>query len=182
MKDIRGLYESFGAENYYQEYGNEYKNPHEKEVQELVKRHFSRWDTSGGVLDFCAGSGEVTRALLDCGCARVAGSDPYTFGLYEKNTGITCARWSFDDLLRGADMGRYSLMICSFALHLCPEKDLFPVVWQLFAAAPVLAIITPHKRPELEKLPGVHLLWEDFELTPRGKKVRLKVYDMPGHG
>jgi hypothetical protein len=43
-------------------------------------------------------------------------------------------------------------------------------------AAPVLVVITPHKRPALEELPGIELVWEDFELTERGKKVRLKVY------
>jgi hypothetical protein len=46
----------------------------------------------------------------------------------------------------------------------------------LLQAAPTLVIITPHKRPELEKLPGVVLAWEDFAETEKGKKVRMKAY------
>jgi hypothetical protein len=46
----------------------------------------------------------------------------------------------------------------------------------LLQAAPLLVIITPHKRPELEKLQGIELLWEDAVETARGKKVRMKAY------
>lgn len=179
MKDIRILYETFGAEDYYKAHGENYENPHEVQVRTLVLRHLPEWDTTGGVLDFCAGGGEVTRALQAGGVAAISGSDPFTFALYEKNTGIPCSRLAFEDLVKGAEIGCFSVIICSFALHLCPEKDLFPVVWALFAAAPLLVIITPHKRPELEKIPGVELVYEDFELTERGKKVRLKAYQMP---
>jgi hypothetical protein len=37
-------------------------------------------------------------------------------------------------------------------------------------------IITPHKRPALENLAQVQLDFEDFALTKRGKKVKLKSY------
>ncbi len=40
----------------------------------------------------------------------------------------------------------------------------------------MLVIITPHKRPELEKLQGVELVLEDAVETVRGKKVRMKAY------
>jgi hypothetical protein len=40
----------------------------------------------------------------------------------------------------------------------------------------MLIVITPHKRPELENLNGISLDFEDFTLTERGKKVRLKAY------
>ncbi len=49
-------------------------------------------------------------------------------------------------------------------------------------AAPVLVVITPHKRPALEELPGIELVKEDFELTERGKKVRLKQYQLRSWG
>jgi hypothetical protein len=39
-----------------------------------------------------------------------------------------------------------------------------------------LVIITPHKRPQLEKLDGVKLVFEDYALTERGKKVRLREF------
>jgi hypothetical protein len=178
MKDIRPLYETYGAEEYYRLHGAGYENPHEPVIKTLVQRNLPAWDCSGGVLDFCAGSGEVTRALQERGVINVRGSDPYTYELFERLTGCPCDRFHFKEVVRGTDLGRHSLIISSFALHLCPEKDLFSLVWGLFMAAPVLVVITPHKRPALEELPGIELVKEDFELTERGKKVRLKQYQM----
>ena len=183
MDHIRLKYEKLGAEEYYRQNGDIYENPHYPQVKALVMRNYARWNCpQGAILDFCAGGGEVTLALRERGHQQLAGSDPFTYHLYEKNTGLPCLRLSFEDLIKGANAGQYALIISSFALHLCPEKDLFPVTWALFSAAPILAIITPHKRPQLEQIPGVRLLWEDAELTDRGKKVRLKVYDMPLRG
>lgn len=176
MKDIRILYETFGAEEYYRTSGENYENPHELQVKNLIIRNLHRWDCSGGVLDFCAGGGEVTRALQQSGIENISGCDPFTHALYEKQTGLPCARFSFEDIIKGADIGQHSLIICSFALHLCPAKDLFPLTWALLSAAPTLVVITPHKRPELELLPSFSLQYEDFELTEREKKVRLKEY------
>jgi len=176
VKTIRPLYEKYGAEGYYREHAADYSNPHFPEIESLVRQNFSRFDCSGGVLDFACGGGEATQALLQMGAASVTGCDPFTFDLYERQTGCRCLRFSFKDVIRGADLGHYSLIISSFALHLCPEKDLFPLTWNLFQAAPVLVVITPHKRPELEKLPGIELVWESAAVTARGKKVKLKTY------
>ena len=177
MNHIRHKYEELGAAEYYRSQGDIYENPHFPQVKALIMRNYGRWNCPDGkILDFCAGGGEATLALRECGHQQLAGSDPFTYSLYEKNTGIPCQQISFEDLVKGTNLDRYELIICSFALHLCPEKDLFPVVWSLFSAAPLLAVITPHKRPELERIPGVRLLWEDAELTERSKKVRLKVY------
>ncbi len=173
---IRNLYEAFGAENYYRQHGGEYQNPHFREIKSLLEKNFDRFDCSGGVLDFGAGGGEVAGILQKLGVEKITGCDPFTFSLFEKNTGLPCLRFGFEEVLRGADLGKYSTVVSSFALHLCPEKDLFSVVWQLFQAAPTLVILTPHKRPEVERLPGVSLVFEDFALTKKEKRVRLKIY------
>ena len=93
MKDIRILYETFGAEEYYRAFGEKYENPHEIQVKNLIIRNLHRWDCSGGVLDFCAGGGEVTRALQQSGVEHITGCDPFTYALYEKQTGLPCARY-----------------------------------------------------------------------------------------
>jgi hypothetical protein len=173
---IRPLYEALGAEGYYQAFGDDYENPHLPEIRALLARNFEHFDCSGSVLDFAAGGGEVTRALQDLGAQNIRGSDPFTHRLYEKNTGLPCAQWSFRDVVRQGLPERYSLIISSFALHLCPAKDLFPLAWGLLQAAPTLVVLTPHKRPALEQLPGIALAWEDAVATPRGKQVRLKAY------
>lgn len=130
------------------------------------------------VLDFAAGGGEVTLALRDLGAQNLAGCDPFTFDLFEQQTGLPCLRYSFKDVVKNGLHERYSVIISSFALHLCPQKDLFPLTWNLLQAAPLLVVLTPHKRPELELLPGIALQWEDVVENERGKKVRIKGYGL----
>lgn len=176
MKAIRPLYEAYGAEGFYRDHADDYSNPHFPEIAALLKQNFSKFDCSGGVLDFACGGGEVTQVLQQAGVENITGCDPFTFDLYERQTGYPCLRFSFKDLVKGAQPGRYSLIISSFALHLCPVKDLYPLTWNLLQAAPLLVVITPHKRPELEKIPGITTDWEDHVLTQKGKKVNLKAY------
>ncbi len=176
MKAIRPLYDEHGAEGYYREHAQDYQNPHFREIQDLIKRNLTRFDCSGPVLDFAAGGGEVTQVLQASGIQNITGCDPFTHALYERQTGRPCLQFSFRDIVKGASFGSYSLIISSFALHLCPLKDLFSLTWNLLQAAPMLVVITPHKRPQLEDLPGVQLAWEDFTTTGREKKVRMKAY------
>ncbi len=173
---IRPLYEQHGAEGYYRDHAGEYENPHLPLIRLLLERNLHRLDCTGTVLDFAAGGGEVTLALRALGAKNLEGCDPYTFELYEKKTGIPCLRYSFKDVVKNGISGQYSLIISSFALHLCPLKELFPLTWNLFQATPTLVVITPHKRPELEKIPQISLIWEDVVEDERGKKVRMKAY------
>lgn len=173
---IRPLYDEYGPEGYYRAFSEQYENPHLPEIQALLKRNFERLDCSGEVLDFAAGGGEVASTLQSLGAGQLTGCDPYTHALFERKTGCPCLQYSFMDVIRNGLPGQYSLIVSSFALHLCPIKDLFSLSWNLLQAAPLLVVITPHKRPELEKLPGIQLVWEDAVETARGKKVRMKAY------
>ncbi|TNE55522.1 MAG: hypothetical protein EP344_13330 [Bacteroidetes bacterium] len=176
MPAIRPLYEELGVEGYYRDHAADYANPHFPEIRALLIRNLPRIDTSGGVLDFAAGGGEVTQVLLEAGISKIEGCDPYTAALYRQNTGLDCRPVSFDQVIREGLSGTYSSIICSFALHLCPVKALYPLCHNLFQAAPLLVILTPHKRPQLEKISGIRLYWTDFVLTERGKKVHCKAY------
>ena len=175
---IRPLYDEHGAEGYYREFADAYENPHLPEISALIARNFDRLDCSGMVLDFAAGGGEVATALQMAGAENILGCDPFTFALFERKTGLPCLQLSFKDVIRDGLPGQYSIIISSFALHLCPFKDLFSLCWNLFQAAPVIVIITPHKRPELENIQGIQLIWEDAVETVRGKKVRMKAYGL----
>lgn len=167
-----------GAEGYYREHANMYENPHLPQVQDLLQRNFHRLNCSGTVLDFAAGGGEVTQTLRLLGAQQLAGCDPFTFDLFEKKTGISCARLSFLDVIKNGLPGHYSTIVSSFALHLCPQNKLFSLAWNLLQATPILVVITPHKRPALETLPGIDLLWEDVVENKMGKKVRIKAYGL----
>lgn len=175
-KKIRPLYDQYGADGYYQAFSDVYENPHFPQIRALLQRNLHLIETSGGILDFSAGGGEVSRVLLEAGLEGMTGCDPYTHELFHRNTGLPCLSLSFKDVIRSGLPGNYSAIISSFALHLCPEKELFPLVWKLFEAAPLLVVLTPHKRPELEKLTGVALMWQDVIENERGKKVRIKAY------
>jgi hypothetical protein len=172
---IRLLYDEHGAEGYYRAHADTYENPHFPEIKALLERNFERFDCSE-VLDFSAGGGEVTEVLQSAGARNITGCDPFTFNLFEKKTGLPCLRLSFMDVIKNGLPARYSLIVSSFALHLCPAGDLFSLTWQLLEAAPLLVVLTPHKRPELEKLAGIELAWEDSVVNERGKKVRMKAY------
>lgn len=172
---IRKKYEQLGVEAYYKKHGKDYQNPHFAQIEALVKQNQDRLDYSN-VLDFCCGSGEVSQVLAELGYTDTIGCDPFTSKAYYKNIKKNCLKYDFQAVIKGKLKGQFSLVICSFAMHLCPEKQLYPLVHQLLALAPILVIITPHKRPVLENLDQIELVFEDFTLTPRGKKVRLKAY------
>jgi len=71
------------------------------------------------VLDLAAGSGEVTLLLRERGVSRVDGIDPYTAEAYRQRTNQEAEPLTFADIAAGSLAGRrYSLIVCSFALHL----------------------------------------------------------------
>jgi hypothetical protein len=205
-KAIRDEYADQGVDAYYRTHANVYENPHYPYIKALLTQNQQRIDYSK-VLDLSAGGGEVTeilRGLLNLNETeaqqRFIGTDPFTFKLYEKNTGCSCLPLSFEDIVKGklafyqnyegeiqkikfktrnagpSVFEPFSSIICSFAMHLCDEKQLYPLVNQLFTYSKNIIIITPHKRPALEILTNVTLNFEDFVLTERGKKVFLKSY------
>jgi SAM-dependent methyltransferase len=185
FKAIRNEYADLGVENYYRNHGDVYENPHFPYIQQLLEQNKHRIDYSH-TLDLACGGGEVTLILRGLGFDDSVGCDPFTHLLFEQNTGKKdCLTLSFDDIIKGSISNHiitqspnhhFSSIISSFAMHLCPEKQLFPLVSQLFLWTKNIVIITPHKRPELEKLSNVTFLFEDFVLTKRGKKVFLKSY------
>lgn len=177
MSAIRNEYAAHGVEGYYQQSGQHYENPHFPQIQSLLNQNEHRIDYSS-VFDFCCGGGEVSQVLQALGYPLPHASDPFTQTAYQKNFNQACWNFTFEDVIKGKLEGHFSSIICSFAMHLCPEKQLYPLVYQLLQHSKQLVIITPHKRPELEKLNGIELTFNDFTLTERGKKVFLKSYQL----
>ncbi len=198
-KAIRTEYAEKGVEEYYKTHADVYENPHFPYIKSLLQQNQHRIDYAQ-VLDFSCGGGEVTLILSELTLSdkdsspkkkdnRFLGCDPFTFKLYEKNTGYRCLPLSFEDVIKSKmtllvasyprnDNDPFSAIICSFGMHLCPDKQLYSLVYQLFMYSKNIIIITPHKRPQLEKLSGVELVFDDFVLTDRGKKVFLKSYQL----
>jgi hypothetical protein len=164
MQAIRHEYERHGATAFYRNSGRAYRNPHEPQVRRSIASAVERWKPDlSRVLDLAAGSGEATLALRELGAGNIDGVDPYTAEAYERRTGKTAEVLSFEDVAAGALSGRqYSLIVCSFALHLCQASRLPTVAYQLSLVAPSLLILTPHKRPHLRREWGWGLVGEEL--------------------
>ena len=149
---IRPAYERAGVKGFYERHGADYRNPHEPAVIEILTRLVRRWPLDlGRVLDLACGSGEATLALRPLGARAIIGMDPYTGAAYRERTGQTAEAVTFEAIAGGALAGRcYTLIVCSFALHLVPASRLPALAFQLARLAPHLIILTPHKRPVLK--------------------------------
>jgi 2-polyprenyl-3-methyl-5-hydroxy-6-metoxy-1,4-benzoquinol methylase len=148
---IRRQYEQHGVRGFYAQHGAEYRNPHEAAVVRALQAAVLAWQPDlSEVLDLACGSGEVTLALRALGAGRVAGIDPFTGAAYLARTGQPAEPLSFEAIAAGAlDGRRYSLIVCSYALHLLDPSRLPTVVYQLSRLSPRLLVLTPHKRPHL---------------------------------
>jgi len=170
---IRGQYERLGVKTFYRRHGAEYTNPHEPVLRDVLRMAVERWRLDlSHVLDLAAGSGEATLILRDLGAAQIDGVDPYTGEAYQARAGQPAEPLSFEDVAAGALAGRrYSLIVCSFALHLAEPSRLPMIAYQLSLVAPALLILTPHKRPVIRPEWGWRLEGEFVE-----QRVRARLY------
>jgi SAM-dependent methyltransferase len=172
-ESAREWYED-GVADHYRRHGDDYRNPHEPVIVELVAKllHDIRLDTAR-VLDLAAGAGELTRAIRSARPgAEFAGIDPFTGSAYQAMTGIACEAITFEQIAGGAlGLRQFTLVGCSFAMHLCPPTMLAALCVALAQAAPTLLILTPHKRPSIVPSMGFVL---EHELVHR--RVRARVY------
>jgi hypothetical protein len=167
-----------GVASHYREHGRDYANPHAPIVRALLDDVVPRWSLDlAHVLDLACGAGEVTVALRDSvslrdRATRIDGIDPFTGDAYRRATGQPCEPISFEQIAAGALRGRrYSLVVCSFAMHLCPESMLPALGTELAQVTPRLLILTPHKRPALRESHGWTLSGERIR-----ERVRARLY------
>lgn len=165
---VRNGYAKLGVEKYYEQHNNDYRNPHENVIKELIDIAQRNGIVGNKVLDLCCGSGEITMALNNC---EVIGVDPYTSSAYYNRTGKKLIPLSFKEIAQGQLIGDYDSIICSFALHLCPISLLPMVLWRLGEITNTLIIITPHKRPDCDNISG-WILVDEILLD----RVRMRIY------
>lgn len=124
------------------------------------------------LLDLAAGSGEATLAAKAWFSRRrpeilpklqISACDPFTHELYTTRTGLPCGKQSFRDIQvnglaveEGRRNNQYDVIVCSFALHLCPASEVFGLLYTLSCSAKWLVVLAPHKRPEV----GTEMGWE----------------------
>jgi SAM-dependent methyltransferase len=172
-KSIRDEYQERGVDEFYERCGDDYRNPHEDAVRAVLVKCAANWELDlSRVLDLACGSGEATLALQAVGAVHVDGADPYTGAAYRRRTGREALPLSFDDISAGALAdGRYSIIVCSYALHLLSPSKLPALLQQLGQHAPALLVLTPHKRPDVSSAWGWELCRETYE-----QRVRARLY------
>ena len=156
-----------GVDSYYSEHGDDYCNPHARDIAQCVQYSAKMLglDTATehpkrniNILDLSCGSGEVTKALQELigNSVNIIGSDPYTADLYKTCTNCCAYEWSFDDIINCCMEGlEFDVIICSYAVHLCPKEKLKLLSWELARKSKYLCVISPHKKASLEGL-GFH--------------------------
>ena len=171
---IRGEYQRHGVRGFYEHSGAAYRNPHEPQIRRCLAHVVRAWRPDlSRVLDLAAGSGEATLALRDLGASDIDGVDPYTADAYAARTGRAAERFSFEDVAAGTLAGRhYSLIVCSFALHLCEPSRRPAVAYQLSLAGDARLVLTPHKRPQIRREWGWVLVGERVEQRVRARFYR----------
>jgi hypothetical protein len=159
---IRKQYEQHGVQAYYEQFGARYRNPHEAALNRAIRSAVSAWSLDlSHVLDLACGSGEATLALRAVGAQAIDGVDPYTARAYQARTGQPAETLTFEAVAAGALAGRrYSLIVCSYALHLLAPSRLPRLAYQLSRIASGLLVLTPHKRPVIRAVWGWRLSGE----------------------
>jgi SAM-dependent methyltransferase len=173
-RSIRGEYEQRGVRGFYERAGADYRNPHEPQVRRCLAHVVRTWRPDlSRVLDLAAGSGEATLALRELGAGEIDGVDPYTADAYAARTGRAAERFTFEDVAAGVLVGRhYSLIVCSFALHLCEPSRLPAVAQQLALVGESLLVLTPHKRPVIRAEWGWERAGEEVVERVRARSYR----------
>lgn len=182
-RSLREIYAEMSVEGYYESGAPLYDNPHKDQVRELLAENYTDLSLYS-VLDLACGDGLVTNILKDllgreAPYATIIGCDPYMNEEYERHTNRRCLNMSFKDIvvqgLRSeVPYGKFCCIICSFGLHLCEKSFLPDLTWRLSEISDTLVVISPTKFPYLGT-PKV----EKFALTPQGKRVHYRVYDLP---
>jgi hypothetical protein len=159
---IRTEYETHGVRAFYEQHGAHYRNPHEAAVARALAAAVHTWKPDlSQVLDLACGSGEATLTLQALGAGAIHGVDPYTGRAYQARTGQPAEPLSFEAIAAGALADRhYSLIVCSYALHLLQPSRLPQLAYALSLVSPGLLILTPHKRPALRPEWGWELVGE----------------------
>lgn len=162
------LYES--SDEYYQQEKENYYNPHFEVVKKLLLQ-LELEPSTQSVIDLCCGNGEVTSVLSEIyPFVTFTGVDPYLNEVYERKQKLDCLKLSFKDLATDFEsFPQTDVIVCSFALHLCPTDLLPTILFNLASKSKYLVILTPNKKPEINQF------WDLIE-TQKEERVTMKIY------
>ncbi|KAG0138022.1 hypothetical protein HOY82DRAFT_575604 [Tuber indicum] len=184
---FRAAYSS-GVGTYYAQNASTYRNPHESGVAKSLRAILEvlippNHPPPVRIFDLSSGSGEATLAATRflqthrpalASSAIINASDPYTHELYTTRTGLPCGKENFKDILLEGRLkgGRYDVVICSFALHLCSKGEIWGLLYALSLSSRWFVVLAPGKGPEV----GADTGWERKGKEIMVERVRGRVY------
>ena len=169
--EVRNQYKLYGSpDEYYKQEKENYHNPHFEVVKKLLLQ-LKLESTTQSVIDLCCGNGEVTSVLSELyPSATFTGVDPYLNEVYERKQKRDCLKLSFKDLATDFEsFPQTDVIVCSFALHLCPTDLLPTILFNLASKSKYLVILTPNKKP------NIHQFWDLIE-NQKEERVTMKIY------
>ena len=169
--EVRNQYKRYGSsDEYYKQEKENYYNPHFEVVKKLLLQ-LKLEPTTQSVIDLCCGNGEVTSVLSEIYPSVIfTGVDPYMNEVYKRKQKRNCLKLSFKDLATDFEgFLETDVIVCSFALHLCPTDLLPTILFNLASKSKYLVILTPNKKPD------IHQFWKLVE-TQKEERVTMKIY------
>lgn len=150
MSGIYDQYQKYGVKNYYKQFSEQYKNPHEQKITELYIKYIKNLISSEDIiLDIACGDGLISKLVNKYNNNyNVKGTDPYFKNSY---CHYNC---SFEDIALGNIKDKYNIAICCYAYHLLENSWQFSFLNSLAEITDTFIIITPSKKINI-----VHPRW-----------------------
>lgn len=152
MVSVHESYQNLGVDQFYSDHPYDYVNHHTKPIINHLNSLQDLFSDSNSILDLCCGDGLVTKHLSNqYKHLTFMGIDPYLNQRYENEAGFPCLDWDFLKLSKEIIPKQFDVIVCSFALHLCPNTMLSQVLFNLSQVSNNLIIISPHKKPSIDQ-------------------------------
>ena len=139
---IREKYSKYGVKEYYEKFGNEYSNPHDTNVMQLLGQIESRRYKTG--IDFSCGDGLVSICLDSI---RWIGVDPFLAKRYSAVTGNPVIECSMEQVSTGTtQLPVVDLVVCSYCFDIFERSYIDLFLWRLSLICDTLVVIRANKK------------------------------------
>lgn len=159
IEAIRKIYDSIGINKYYQDFADDYYNPHASDIElclyeQLEALYSLKEAMNKDVFDLCCGDGLITDLLEKKYQFRsISGCDFYMKEQYQNKHNNVCYQYSFEDIAyKNIEIPHFDLTIISYAIDLIPKEQLNLFLYKIAEISKNLLIIRPNK----------HILNDDF--------------------
>ena len=166
MEGIYNNYQKYGVDNYYKNYSNTYKNPHEEKIVEIYLKYITQMiNEKNKILDIACGEGLITKLINKYNNNySVIGTDPYFTNSYCQYN------YSFQDIALGKITNEYDIAICCYAYHLLERSWQHSFLNALSEIVDTFIILSPGKKIKFN-----HLKWKLVKEC-RENKITLLIY------